>query len=681
MLRAPALCFLLLLAILLSACEPAHVPALAAAPVTAFVDFTVVPMDADHLLPHHTVLVRGSRIIAVGPSSSQPVPAGAFVLDGRGRYLMPGLADMHVHLNREIDLALYLARGVTTVRNMWGAPVHLAWRARIEKGELRGPTIYTAGPIVDGEDPVHEGSLVVRTPEDAERAVRMHKEAGYDFVKVYSKIGRPAYERLAAAAKAAGLPLVGHVPRAVGFVAAVDAGQASVEHMNMFGDALQADGSPVAGKFDDASWDRKIDFVDEAKIPALVQHIREHGASICPTRTVLSQFAGEAAIRERLKRPEMHYVPGFELAIWSPAPDGTPEAQARRQRSTALADKLIRALHEGGVRLLAGTDVGNPLQIPGFTLHEELEAFVRAGLTPYEALRTATRDAADFMGSDAGVVAVGRRADLVLLDADPLADVRNADHIVGVMARGRWIGPADLSELLAKAAAYAERRTDPFEGMPALTGEGKPEFSATYDVSWRGVPFDNERVLVTRLGSGELAIHAQTIDPHRGQWFAIHLAAGQGSGRHLIVESDGAQGRGRVELTREGARARVRGTMLSGVPGALDADLPEAALLGAEHMIAGKLLLVPKLGQLGVGQSIEVRESEVALGSTVEVPVRTRTVTRTEDTTITVAGKEVAVRRYELSLGKKKPDVMLVDGGGWLAGYEIQSFGVRFVRR
>src|SRR5262245_24553160 len=167
----------LLSVLLLAACSPA---APTASPTVesgalAFVHVTVIPLDSERLLADQTVVVRDDRIIAVGPSASTKTPAGAQVIDGRGKYLMPGLADMHAHLAREEDLLLYLARGVTTVRNMWGAPLHLEWRERIKSGHMIGPTIVTSGPIVDGDPPAHDGSLIVRTAEEADRAVAQHK--------------------------------------------------------------------------------------------------------------------------------------------------------------------------------------------------------------------------------------------------------------------------------------------------------------------------------------------------------------------------------------------------------------------------------------------------------------------------------------------------------------------------
>src|SRR4051812_34075948 len=220
----------LLLALGLLACTHAPsspLPAEEGSGEVAFVGVTVVPMDTERRVPDQTVVVRHGRIAEIGPSSTVQVPAGALRIDGQGRFLMPGLADMHVHLYTRDDLLLFLANGVTFVRNMWGAPYDLVWRARIEQGSLLGPTIYTAGPLLDGSPPIWNGSVVVETAADAERVVTGQKKAGYDFIKVYKKLLPEAYDAIAATAKREGMTFGGHVPAAVGLEHALAAGQRS----------------------------------------------------------------------------------------------------------------------------------------------------------------------------------------------------------------------------------------------------------------------------------------------------------------------------------------------------------------------------------------------------------------------------------------------------------------------
>ncbi|HZS41731.1 MAG TPA: amidohydrolase family protein [Polyangia bacterium] len=666
----------------LFACAPAAPSVRAAAkegaPVTAFVGVAVVPLDRERVLEAQTVLVRGDRIVAVGPRASVAVPAGARVIDGRGRWLMPGLVDAHAHLVREADLQLYLARGVTAVRNMFGAPIHLAWRARIAAGELLGPTIYTAGPIVDGESPAHDGSLVVRTPEEVDGVIALHRRAGYDFIKIYSGLSRPVYERLVIAARAADLPIAGHVPRAVGLERALD-GMRSIEHLTGFVDALQADDSPVAGKLDRASRQRQIDFVDERKLAPLIAKLRERGVWNCPTRVVKNQWGAAADVRARLARPEMRFVPACTRATWEPE-ERSPAAEERAARALALDDRLLRALHDGGARVVAGTDPVNPLVVPGYSLHEELAAMVRAGFTPFEALRAATRDAAELMRvADAGTIAVGQRADLLLVDGDPLADVANAARLSGVMARGRWLDGGEIPALLERVAA-AMAPKDYFAGAPPLVdGGSRRDFAATYEISWKGVRFGGERLAVARAASGALTIDAQTFDPHIGRLTTARLEAGAaGDGERLVIASDGADGRGRVELVRDGTRARGRGTLLAGVEVAVDEPLPDGALLAPDGFVAGRILLAPRLAALAVGQTLDVRVRDVALGSAVELRAHALHVARTGDVTLGAA----AARRYELKPDAGPPSVLYLDAAGWPLELEIEAYGatVRFKR-
>ena len=643
----------------------------------AFVGANVVPLDTERVLASQTVLVRGGLIVKVGPSSEVTVPVRARVLDAHGKFLLPGLADMHAHLVREEDLLLYAARGVTTVRNMWGAPVHLAWRERIARGTLVGPTIITAGPIVDGENPSHDGSLVVRDAAEARAAIALHQAAGYDFVKVYSGLSLPAFEALALAAKAVGLPVAGHVPRAVGLVRAIDDGQRSVEHLTAFSEALQTDDSPVAGKFDRASRARKLDFIDDAKLAPLVERIRQGGAWVCPTRVVMSDEEAPDAQKRRLARPELKYVGGFDRAIWETEVERAPEQVAQDARSIAFGERIITALHEGHAKLLVGTDPANPFVIPGYSLHEELAQLVRAGMSPFEALRAATAGAAEFLGdASAGTIAAGKRADLVLVDDNPLADIHATERIAGVMIRGRYFGPSELASLLATVEASARGDHDPFAQAPPLVGgDGRTELSATFRITWREIDFGAERVLVTTSRAGERVIHAQSFDPHAGQRATIHLATGaNGRGQRLSLESDGPTGRGHAELTRDANGANVEALLLPGVPARLDVPVAPAAVLTAHAFFASQLVLLPRMEKLEVGDSYEAPGVELSVGSAIELPPKTWTVMRLADAT--------SGRRFAIAEGKKPPMILTVDARGWPVLGETDVFGakLRFVR-
>ena len=432
----------------------------------AFVDVNVVPMDSERVIRNQTVVVRDGRISAVGATKSVRVPKGAIRIDGRGRYLMPGLADMHVHLeyfDRDAQLLLFPANGVTTVRNMDGRPNILLWRDQIADGTLLGPTIFTAGAILEGKPPQRADNRVVETPAQAEAAVEEQKRAGYDFVKVYHTLNRETYEAIIAAAKKHGLPVVGHVPRSVGLEGALAARQKSIEHLEGYVDGIEADDSPLRNQ---RSWLKRYFAVkiDGDKIRSVAAATRRAGVWNVPTLVERQKSAlPSERVRAWMRRPEMRYLPPETAEFWNQANERitrrmSPEDFESVADGERVRKHLVKSLYEGGVRLLVGTDTPNPFVIPGFSVYEELQNFVDAGLTPYQALKAGTRDAAEFMGAlnEMGTISVGKRADLILVGGNPLESITNTTRRVGVMVRGRWYTANDLQKQLdALAASYA----------------------------------------------------------------------------------------------------------------------------------------------------------------------------------------------------------------------------------
>jgi len=399
-------------------------------------------MDHEGELPDTTVLVAGDRIVKVGPASQVKVPDGAQVIDGHGRFLMPGLVDMHVHCWFPTDLTLFVANGVTTIRNMFGAPLHVGWRDEIAAGRLFGPT------IVDGDPPVWPGSRVVKTPEDARAAVAENVEGHYDFVKVYVGVPADAYAALMEAARAAGQDVCGHVPRAVGLLGVLAAGQHTIEHLDGFERALVETPSDNPSAFGQLLIDWT--HADLSRLPALVQAAKASGAYQCPTLVVLQKVLGPDDLDRELARPELRFVPPMMMSIWKgrAAQGGKAAELARAGDAARLA--TTRALAQAGVPILLGTDMGNPWVVAGWGVHEELANLVAAGLTPAAALRADTRTPAECLHatSEFGAVAPGLRADLLLLADDPRRDVVNASHRVGVVLRGNWHPEAELQQRL-----------------------------------------------------------------------------------------------------------------------------------------------------------------------------------------------------------------------------------------
>ncbi len=434
----------------------------------AFVDVTVVPFDRERVIPGQTVLVRNGKIAAIGDRDEIEVPPGLESIDGRGRYLMPGLADMHVHLTHEDFLLLLVANGVTTVRNMVGNEQVLQWRKSIESGTRLGPRIFTAGPLNDGDPPIWPGSRTVTTAAEADRAVAEQKAAGYDSIKVYARLGVPAYQGLVTAAHERGLRVVGHVPDAVGLDRALAAKQDSVEHLTGYLAAVASDGAPtpkhpILGGF------LHHGPIDAERLTKLARRTAGAGVWNCVTLIVLRKLVPAEIATEWLAHPEMKYVAPAVKTTWNPAEDFRlksldPGEWRALRAGDADRMQITAALHGAGARLLLGTDTPNPFVIPGFSVHEELRLLVTAGLSPYEALRTATRNPAEFVGEAAewGTVAVGRRADLVLVERNPLDDVGHVSRRVGVMARGVWYPQSTLdARLEALAASYRETETQP----------------------------------------------------------------------------------------------------------------------------------------------------------------------------------------------------------------------------
>ncbi|MFL5583033.1 MAG: amidohydrolase family protein [Gemmatimonadaceae bacterium] len=395
----------------------------------AFVHVTVVPMDRERVLRDQLVVVRGGRIVSVGPGTAR-APGGALVVDGRGKYLVPGLADLHVHLaydratNEEL-LRLFLASGVTTVLNLKGNPDHLALRADVARGAVVGPTVFTAGPYVN--------EPFVTTPEEVERAVVAQRRAGYDFVKMHGNLSREAYARLMRVARREGIRVVGHSPRNLGFEAMFAERQYAVVHAEEF-------------IYDRMGSSR--DFATlEPRIPEIARAAAAARLWVMPNLTAFRNIGGQLGnLDSMLARPEMATMPAAIRASWGPETNPYLQRLGRRQYGPimeryAFLERLTRGFRDAGVRLVLGTDALNTGTVPGTSAHDELALLVSAGLTPYEALRAATANAADFLGGAdrAGVVTAGRRADLLLLDANPLERIDNTRRIAGVMVRGRWM--------------------------------------------------------------------------------------------------------------------------------------------------------------------------------------------------------------------------------------------------
>jgi imidazolonepropionase-like amidohydrolase len=434
---------------------PILVAAAPARETVAITDVTVVDVAAGALRPHQTVVVAEARITAVAPDAR--VPDGARRLDGSGRFLIPGLWDMHVHLlwDPAIDTlpALCVANGVTGVRDMhthFPFEQFTGWIREIHEGKRIGPRFFYTGPILDGPVPIWPGSIAVKDVEFGRQAVRDLNAKGVHFIKVYERLPREAYFAIADEARKQGLRFAGHVPEAVTPAEASGAGQASIEHLSHL---LQHCNRGASGEMKDVVY-------DAARGAALFETFKRNGTWHCPTLIVAEtatfgreeRFANDP--RRKYLTPTILSRVGF---------DDSKRDYAATLHHWREERKLMRDLHAAGVPLLAGTDAPIVRNVPGFSLHDELKCLVDAGLTPAEALRAATLNPARFLGmkKEMGTVEAGKRADLVLLSADPLADISNTTRIEAVIADGRLFDRSALDAILTQveSAARAERKS------------------------------------------------------------------------------------------------------------------------------------------------------------------------------------------------------------------------------
>lgn len=422
--------------------------------------------------PGMTVVLREGKIQALGKRTEMKLPGDALEIDGTGKFLIPGLWDMHVHLAHEDYLKLFVANGVTGIREMHAffPDGILAMRKAVAEGKTLGPRIVAAYAIVDGPNPSWPSSLVAKDAEEGRKAVQTLKSKGADFVKVYSKLPREAYLAIAEEAKKQNLPFAGHVPESVSAKEAAELGQRTMEHLYGIWNAsssqeeelrkqvvqLQQDTTPVAGWASTMIRNqvKAIESTDAAKRKALLALFAKQKTYQVPTLVILRVLAmldkEEVTKDERVK-----YMPTYIRQMWSPTDNRTRGLSfllPSSRRIYAEALKIIGEMHKAGVPILAGTDCTNPYSFPGFSLHDELALLVEAGLPPKAALQSATRLPAECLGlaHECGTITVGKRADVVLLDANPLSDIRNTKRIAGVCVAGRWLERKALDEMLLK---------------------------------------------------------------------------------------------------------------------------------------------------------------------------------------------------------------------------------------
>ncbi|HYC61556.1 MAG TPA: amidohydrolase family protein [Thermoanaerobaculia bacterium] len=417
------------------------------AQTVVFRNVNLIPMTSNKVVAKQTVVVNNGRIESILSGDAMvKLPEGTTIVDGSGKYLIPGLAEMHGHIpppnapNKLLSdvLAMYLANGVTTVRGMLGHDGQLQLREWAAKGEILSPNLYVAGPSFNGQS--------INSPQEAIDKVRLQKKEGWDLLKIHPGLTREEYDAMAKTAKEEGIRFAGHVPESVGLLHAIEMGHETFDHIDGYTEYLEAEKGPV----------------DEKKLAAIVKKSKEAGVWIVPTSALWAVLFNGTPLETLKAYPELKYVPESAVNTWAKMYEARTRQIPAADAKNILANRtrILRALHQGGVKILMGTDAPQQFSVPGFSLHRELQFMRDAGMSPYDILKSGTANVGEYFAKQDsfGTIEKGKRADLVLLNANPLADIANVSKIEGVMVGGRWFSRKDLDERLLDIEAKYERR-------------------------------------------------------------------------------------------------------------------------------------------------------------------------------------------------------------------------------
>lgn len=418
-----------------------------------FTSVNVVPMDSERVLENQMVMVKYGKVTAIGEKLKYG--KSALVIDAKGKYLMPGLAEMHAHVPPNEDteahkrvLFLFAANGITTIRGMLGHPRHLELRSKINSGEVFGPRFYTTGPSFNG--------LSVKTAQRGADMVREQKTAGYDFLKLHPGLTKETFAAISSTAKEVGIPFAGHVSFGVGVWRAIDAGYSSIDHLDGFVEAMVPGIESMVEQQTGLFGMYVADKADVSVIPKLMSELKSKNIWVVPTQSLADRwFAPNFTGDEFLKDPDSKYMDKKTVTQWI---DSKKTLMTNEQYYAKkindfimLRRKLILECQKNGVGLLLGCDAPQVFNVPGFSTHNELKYLVDSGLTPYQALLTGTVNVAKYLNlADAGTIKPGAVADLILVSGNPLTDITNTKKVEGVMVRGKWLSKTEIETGLKK---------------------------------------------------------------------------------------------------------------------------------------------------------------------------------------------------------------------------------------
>jgi imidazolonepropionase-like amidohydrolase len=412
-----------------------------------FTSVNVVPMDSEKIIANSMVVVKDGKVTAIGKKLKYG--KGALVIDAKGKYLIPGLAEMHAHVppndnlesHKEV-LFLFAANGITTIRGMLGHPSHLTLRSKVNNDEVFGPRFYTTGPSFNG--------LSVKTAERGAEMVREQKAAGYDYLKLHPGLTKETFAAVSSTAKEVGIPFVGHVSFGVGVWRAIDAGYSSIDHMDGFVEAMVPGIESMVEQQTGLFGMFVAEKADVSVIPKLMLELKEKNIWVVPTQSLADRwFASGFTGDEFLKDPDSKYMSKQTTNQWIESKKtllANPQYDpVKINNFITLRRKLIYECQKNGVGLLLGCDAPQVFNVPGFSTHNELKYLVDAGLTPYQALLAGTVNVASYLNlSEAGKIKPGAIADLVLINGNPLSDITNTKKVEGVMVRGKWLSKAEI---------------------------------------------------------------------------------------------------------------------------------------------------------------------------------------------------------------------------------------------
>ncbi|HLO97328.1 MAG TPA: amidohydrolase family protein [Fimbriimonas sp.] len=458
--------------------------------VTAFTHVTLIDGSGKPPVADQTIVVESNKFVYVGSAANANVPTGATIVNGKGKFVIPGLWDMHTHFDdpemlelkptkteKELQLPLMIANGVTGARDMGGDLALMKnWHDRIQKGKLLGPRLHFVGPLVDGHKPMWPASVAVETPAEGRKAVQELKRQGVDQIKVYSLLSREAFFAIADECKKQNIPFSGHVPARVTNIEAVEAGQKTLEHLLQL-DRELADPVKVAElqKSMPAGLSRAAQFkfnrevyeqaYSEERAAAFFALMKKHGTWTTPTLNVVVRNATFNATDPKMVA-RAAYEPAYLREWWNPEVNvhlksAVPEINDGQMITLRIYQRILRGMNKAGIPIMVGSDMGgNPHCFAGWGVHDEMALLVESGMSSMDVLIAATSNPARFLGIDksVGTVAKGKLADMVLLDSNPLEDIRNSQTIRAVVSNGKYFSRAALDALLAKAKLDGAKR-------------------------------------------------------------------------------------------------------------------------------------------------------------------------------------------------------------------------------